>query len=264
MTIWAIGDLHLSFGIQGKEMSLFGPEWHEHHEKMKAFWDEQVAPQDLVLIPGDISWAMRLEEAKQDFAWIEDRPGTKVLIRGNHDYWWDSASKIRKALPPSVHIISNDAYLWNNKVAIGGARLWDTSEFSFFPYIEIKGPKPIEPETPEKLQDNEKIFERELLRLEMSLKAMNKEAPLKIVMTHYPPVSADLRDSRVSKLLEAYNIDICLFGHLHSLKKSSRLFGTKNNIAYHLVSCDWLDFRLLKIPTPNSYSACTALAGIIA
>lgn len=250
MAIWAIGDLHLSFGIQGKEMSLFGPEWHEHHEKIKAFWDAAVHDDDLVLIPGDISWSMRLSEAALDLAWIDKRPGTKVLIRGNHDYWWESASKIRKALPPSLHIISNDAYLWND-VAIGGARLWDTSEFSFSPFIEMKEPKKAQPEKLEnvqqKLEEDEKIFQRELLRLEMSLKAMKKEASLKIVMTHYPPISADLKDSTVSKMLEAYGVDICLFGHLHSLKKESQLFGTKNNIAYHLVSCDWLDFRLLKI-----------------
>jgi predicted phosphohydrolase len=246
MAIWAIGDLHLSFGVPGKEMSLFGDLWNDHHEKIKAFWDANVHPDDLVLIPGDISWAMRLAEAEADLKWVDERPGTKVMIRGNHDYWWDSASKIRKVLPPSLHIISNDAYLWND-VAIGGVRLWDTSEFRFGPFIQVSGPKPLPVETTEKLEEDDKVFQRELSRLELSLKAMKKDASLKIVMTHYPPISADLKDSSVSKLLESYGIHICVFGHLHSLKKESKLFGVKNDIAYHLVSCDWLNFRLHKI-----------------
>lgn len=246
MAIWTIGDLHLSFNTPGKEMALFGSQWIDHHAKIAQFWDEHVHADDLVLIPGDISWAMRLEQAKMDLEWIDARPGTKVLIRGNHDYWWDSASKIRKALPPSLHIISNDAFLWND-VAIGGARLWDSKEYSFSSFIDMKETKSSAEPPVKDIVEDEKIFEREVSRLALSLQAMNKNASLKIVMTHYPPISADLKDSTVSNMLKAAGIDIVVFGHLHSLKRDQKLFGIKEGVSYHLVSCDWLDFKLLKI-----------------
>ena len=246
MAIWTIGDLHLSFDTPGKEMALFGPVWIDHHKKIAEFWDSHVGPNDLVLIPEDISWAMRLDQAKKDLEWIDARPGTKVMIRGNHDYWWDSASKIRKNLPPSLHIISNDAFHWND-VAVAGARLWDTNEYNFSSCIDMKETKGTSEPVVKDPQEDQKIFERELHRLSMSLQAMNKNAALKIVMTHYPPIGKDLEDSTVSKMLKAAGVHVAVFGHLHSLKPNLKLFGTKEGISYHLVSCDWLDFKLLKI-----------------
>lgn len=223
MAIWAIGDLHFSFGVPDKEMDIFGQKWVQHHEKIKKSWDSSVKPEDLVLIPGDLSWAMHIEDAKKDFEWIHERPGTKVIIKGNHDYWWDAISKVRKNLPPSIHAIQNDVFLWND-VAIGGARLWDTNEFSFFPYIDIVG------NIPEKKKDAEedaKIFERELHRLKTSLDMIPKDAKIKIAMTHYPPIGADLLPSRASALLEEAQIQHAVFGHLHSLKPHVAMFGEK-------------------------------------
>lgn len=245
MAIWAIGDLHLSFGIKGKEMGVFGAEWDKHYEKIASFWDEHVKAEDLVLIPGDISWAMHIEEAKADLAWIHERPGTKFFIRGNHDYWCHAASKVRQILLPSIHLVWSDAFLWND-IAICGTRLWDSPEYEFSPYIEMK--KPVKESTKEEnREESEKVFRREVMRLESSLKLLDQKARLKICMVHYPPISADLKDSEVSKLLEAYNVNICVFGHLHSLRPNQTLFGTKNGIEYHLVSCDWLNFRLQKL-----------------
>jgi predicted phosphohydrolase len=248
MSIWAIGDLHLSFGIPNKEMDIFGEAWIGWTEKIKKNWIENIQPQDLVLIPGDISWAKHLEEAVVDLKWIDALPGTKVMIRGNHDYWWASASKIKQILPSSIHIISNDAYDWED-VSICGVRLWDTSEYGFKEFIEMRENKRERPLT-EDDNDQEKaqkIFDRELGRLEMSLKCLNKDAALKIAMVHYPPIGADLQDSQTSKLLEKYCVNICVFGHLHNIKQSAKMFGEKNGIRYYLTSCDYLKFMPLKL-----------------
>lgn len=249
MAIWAIADLHLSFGIAGKEMHVFGPEWVEHDKKIKAHWDANVKPDDLVLIPGDISWAMRLDEAKADLDWIAERPGTKLIIRGNHDYWCAAPTKVRKALPKSIHLVWSDAFLWND-VAICGTRLWDSSEYDFGQFIEMKKPhkeKPTEKPQEEVKAEAESIFQREVLRLGVALNAMDKNSALKIAMVHYPPISADLQPSIVSDMLEKAGVNICVFGHLHSVRPGQKLFGTKNGVAYHFVACDWLDFKLLKI-----------------
>ena len=242
MAIWAIGDLHLSFGVKGKEMDVFGENWTKHHEKIQRFWDAQVQDDDLVLLVGDTSWAMTLDQAEADFAWVHERPGTKLLIKGNHDYWWSSASKIRKALPESMHILSQDAFLWED-VAIAGARLWDSSEYTFSAYIDMQPEK----KKVSKEYDDEKIFQREVGRLQKSMDAMNDEAKFRIVMTHYPPISADLKASTISTLFDEKEIDVCVFGHLHSLKKGSQLFGKRNKTDYILTSCDWLDFVLVRI-----------------
>lgn len=246
-SIWAIGDLHLSFGTPGKEMDVFGKEWTDHHKKVAAFWDAHVSREDLVLIPGDISWAMTLEQAIPDLEWIHARPGTKILIKGNHDYWWESASKVRKILPSTLFIISNDAFHWNS-VAVAGARLWDSHTYSFTEFVAFQeSSKKIEAGAAKNIEEDKKIFTRELGRLQTSINCMRPDARQKIVMTHYPPISADLQDSLVSKMLEQADVNACVFGHLHSLKPGYTLFGTKNGIQYHLVSCDWLHCTLLKI-----------------
>jgi uncharacterized protein len=246
MTIWAIGDLHLSFGCKDKEMNVFGENWRNHYEKIQKDWDSRVKPDDLVLIPGDISWAMHLEHAAADLDWIDARPGCKVMIKGNHDYWWHSIGKVRKVLPKSIHAIYNDAFLWND-VAIAGTRLWDSTEYDFARYIDFKPRSNQTKPAVDTKDEDKKIFERELLRLDMSLKAMNKDAKVKIVMTHYPPIGADLKPSSVSKMMEEAHIQHVLFGHLHSVHKGALPFGMKDGVHYHLTSCDYLDFTLLKV-----------------
>lgn len=246
--IWALGDLHLSFGIKNKEMDVFGKEWRNWTNKLRDSWTASIQEKDLVLIPGDISWASHLEGAIPDLEWIDRLPGTKVLIRGNHDYWWSSKNKIKNILPPSIHIIQNDAYHFQG-IAIAGARLWDTPEFNFDSYIEIKSGTPSKKLTAyeDNTKVNEKIFRKELIRLELSLKEMNPDAALKICMTHYPPINAALEDSKASKILELYGVDFCLFGHLHSVKKALPMFGEKSGITYCLTSCDYLNFSPLKV-----------------
>lgn len=244
MNIFAIGDLHLSFGVPGKDMAVFGLNWKEHYNKIATHWDEVVSKDDLVLLPGDISWAMKSEDVAKDLAWIAERPGTKVMIRGNHDYWWDTIAKVRKILPPSILAIGNDA-LSLGGIAIGGARLWDSSEYSFMPYIDMR-PNTVQ-KADEVAHDDDKIFSREIGRLKMSLLAMDKSAKTKIVLTHYPPIGADLSGSIASHLFEEFGINHVVFGHLHSLKPDLKMFGFKNGVHYHLVSADYLHFNLSKI-----------------
>jgi uncharacterized protein len=245
MKIWAIADLHLSFGVSGKKMDVFGPHWEAHADRIQSAWTRLIHPDDLILIPGDISWAMRLEEALPDLLWIDRLPGTKVLLKGNHDYWWGSLSKIVSQLPPSLHLIQNNCFVWK-RVAIGGARLWDTIEYTFAPYIEIvDNPRERKKEMETAIQEdlNQKIFDRELQRLDMSLSKMPADATMRIAMTHYPPIGADLRPSRASQILERHRVQLCVFGHLHNLKSNLSLFGENNGIQYILASADYLHFQ---------------------
>jgi predicted phosphohydrolase len=244
--IWTIADLHLSFGVPGKEMDIFGEQWINHPKKIEKHWKGCVNENDLVLIPGDISWAKTLDEARPDMEWIHRLPGTKLLLRGNHDYWWTAISKVRAMLPPSMHAIQHDTFTWNG-VEIGGARMWDTPEYDFDDYIMIReNPKEV---TAEKhtIDEDEKIFVRELGRLETSLKAFTKNASSRIVMTHYPPISADLGPSRIHTMLEKYKVDFCTFGHLHSVKAGELPFGEKNGVKYVFAACDYIDFTPILI-----------------
>lgn len=247
--IWAIGDLHLSFGVANKSMALFGLQWEDHAQKIAAHWKERIHKEDLVLIPGDISWAMKLEEAVVDLQWIHELPGTKVLLKGNHDYWWGSLKKISEVLPPSLHLIQNNAFHWQD-VTIGGARLWDTPEYNFAPYIDFReNPKAKKQDVDELIQEelDQKMFNRELDRLKLSLAALNPEARLRIAMTHYPPIGADLGVSRAAQILEQFQVHTCVFGHLHNLKPHLSLFGERNKVRYVLTSADFIDFRPIEI-----------------
>ncbi len=250
MRVWAIGDLHLSFGVEGKKMDVFGPGWENHAEHIAAAWKATIKNEDLVLIPGDISWAMRLEDAAADLAWIHRLPGTKVMIKGNHDYWWGSLKKILAVLPPSIHLIQNNAFYWKD-VAVGGARLWDTPEYAFGSYIDWNS-APVQktsedPEEEAQEDLSQKIFDRELERLKMSLKQLVPDAKWRIAMTHYPPIGADLAPSRASQILEEYRIDVCVFGHLHNIRSNALLFGEKRGVRYLLSSCDSIRYQPIAV-----------------
>jgi len=245
MAIWAIGDLHLAFGAPEKSMEVFGPAWKDYAHRIEKNWREVVQNDDLVLIPGDISWALKLEEALVDLKWIDALPGTKVLLKGNHDYWWPSNKKLSEALPPSIDFVNNNVFNWND-VTIGGSRLWDTEEYSFKDFIEFQKNPLAKPKEVDKAQE-QKIFERELERLKLSLEKLDDKAQMRIAMTHYPPISADLQGSKASKILEEFRIDVCVFGHLHNVKKERALFGEKNHIHYLFTSADYLNFKPILI-----------------
>lgn len=245
MTIWAIADLHLAVSVPAKNMAFFGPLWERYMEKIEKNWRSLVKDGDLVLIAGDISWAMNLEEAASDLKWIDALPGTKVVIKGNHDYWWSSMSKMAKVMPSSIYPLHNTAFNWNG-VTIGGARLWDTPEYSFHAYVHFQENRRAAKKV-EKKEEDEKIFARELERLKLSLKQLDPHAKTRIAMTHYPPISADLLPSRASTILEEFKIDYCLFGHLHNLKKEKSLFGEVRGVRYLLTACDYLDFTPIRV-----------------
>lgn len=250
MAVWAIADLHLSFGIPDKSMDVFGPQWQDHAAQVKEHWLKSIKAEDLVLIPGDISWAMTPEQAKADLDWIHELPGSKILLRGNHDYWWTSLNKVQKMLPSSLHLVQNNAFFWKN-IAVAGTRLWDTSEYSFGQFVEYRENARANPEIKETSDsEQEKIFQRELLRLETSLKMLDAKAlpgQRRIAMTHYPPIGADLLPSRAAALLEKYKIEICVFGHLHNLKPNSTPFGIRNGVRYILTASDAIDFNPVKL-----------------
>lgn len=250
MKIWALADLHLSLSVPEKNMEVFGPSWKDYTNRIEKNWKKSIGSDDLVLLPGDICWANNLEEALIDLHWIDQLPGTKVILKGNHDYWWPSSKQLQEKLPSSIHFVHNNVVNWGD-VSIGGARLWDSSEYHFDEIIEvIENPlqkKKTEEEIAEDKKQAVKIFQRELHRLTLSLSQLDQQANLRIAMTHYPPISSDLKDSRVSKIFETYNVDIAVFGHLHNVKKDRPIFGEKNQILYVFTSADYLEFDPLRL-----------------
>lgn len=225
MRIWGISDLHLSFSTN-KPMDIFGDNWQNHSTQMATNWDAMVSEDDIVLCPGDLSWAMRLEEARLDLEWIGARPGTKILGRGNHDYWWSSISKVRAALPPKCFALQNDAMDIGEWV-VCGSRCWAA------------------PGALDYTPADQKIYERELGRLEISLKAGQAIAQGKPLLAaiHYPPFTAKQTPTGFSELLEKYEVKLCVYGHLHS-ERSHRTAsqGLINGIEYFLIACDYLNF----------------------
>ena len=255
MSIWALSDPHLSFGVPSKTMEAFGPACESYAEKIYTHWVEKVSAEDLVLIPGDISWAMHLTEALVDLRWIDALPGKKVILRGNHDHWWGSLAKLSQVMPPTIYPIHNNAITWNNaqakRVAIGGSRLWDTQEYTFNHFIAFRENPFARQKTPEEIaqeeQNREKIFSRELDRLRLSLSQLDPLADIRIALTHYPPIGADLQPSRASEILEEFRIDYCVFGHLHSVQPGTLGFGSARGVKYLFASCDYLGFTPLLV-----------------
>ena len=225
MSVFAIGDLHLP-GHDQKPMDVFGSHWDRHFETISENWRAKITEDDVVLIPGDISWAMQLAEALDDLRAIAALPGTKLLLRGNHDYWWSSLSKLRSALPDRMHVIQNDAVRIGDRVFCG-TRGWN------FPT----------PQQPLGAQD-EKVYQRELMRLRMSLDQAKKlEGSDITVMLHFPPLFADGISTAFTDILEEYQVNRVVYGHLHGAGIKIGFEGERNGVQYHLVSCDALDFN---------------------
>ena len=230
MKIWSISDLHLSF-LSNKPMEVFGGSWENYLEKIIEDWKSKVQEDDLVLIAGDISWAMKLEETSEDFKFLASLPGKKIIIRGNHDYWWNSISAVRSVLPENVFAIQNDALKFNN-VIICGTRGW------------------LVPETTFQDEQDEKVFKREVLRLDLTLtsaKRLQTNNESIICMMHYPPTNSKREASEFTQLIEKFGVSDVVFGHLHGKKVRSDLLFVKNGVKYHLTSCDQTDNKLMLI-----------------
>ncbi|MEG0874280.1 MAG: metallophosphoesterase [Clostridiales bacterium] len=232
MKIFALGDLHLSLTqkvdfndektlLSHKPMDIFGDGWFNHTARIYKNWQETVGDDDVVLVPGDISWAMTLEEAKYDFDFLGRLKGRKILLRGNHDYWWHSPAKIRKVLPPKTDILQNEAVILGD-IAIAGTRLWSL------------------PDSPDFSLDDQKIFERELIRLELSLEAT--QGLKTIVMFHYMPTNEQRNVNEVIDLLSEYNVIAVVYGHLHGGSHHKAIEGNLWGMDFSLTSGDYLNF----------------------
>ena len=229
MAIYAISDLHLSFNTD-KPMDIFG--WDKYEEKIREDWISKVASDDLIILPGDFSWEMKLDRTYKDFEFISNLPGKKLLLKGNHDYWWTTLKSMRSFLKQNnmenIDFIYNNSYEFEN-VIITGTRGWN-----------------LIPET----KEDEKIKKREIIRLENSIKdgirnfGENKDI---IVCMHYPPILKDNKNNEFTELLEKYNVKCCIYGHLHGKSHVNVFDGIYNNVNYKMVSCDYTNFKLIKI-----------------
>ncbi len=222
MAIYAISDLHLP--AREKPMSVFGAHWENHFEKISADWRARVRPEDIVLLPGDLTWAMRLEDAAEDIRRVGDLPGKKIILRGNHDYWWSAIGRVRRALPAGMYALQNDAMALDGYV-FAGSRGWTV------PGGDADA-------------EDVKIYERERLRLRMSLenaRRLSNGMPL-VVMMHYPPFTPS--NAGYADILSEFAADVCVYGHLHGASLAYAFTGVRDGIEYHQVSCDGLDFKL--------------------
>lgn len=232
MSIYVIADLHLSFASP-KPMDIFGNNWTNHEIKIKNDWEEKVKENDLVLLPGDFSWAMTLEEALEDFKYLNSLPGKKIMLKGNHDYWWNSMKKLDNYIEENnfkdIRFLYNNAYEYEEKI-IAGTRGWILSS---------------------KEEQDKKIVDRELLRLELSInqgiKKYGNDKEI-IICMHYPPTNKILMEnSEFIKIMKKYNVKTCLYGHLHGDAHNEAIEGDISGIKLKLVSADYLDFKLEKI-----------------
>lgn len=222
MALYAIGDLHLCLGAP-KPMDIFGGAWVGYMEKLKKGFSE-ITEEDTVVLLGDLSWALDLNEATQDFDWINKIPGRKIILKGNHDYWWNTATKFYKFCEENqftdIYVLNNNHYEYNG-YAICGTRGWFFEE-------ERSG------------AHDEKVFKRELMRLEASLRSAG-DLP-KIVFLHYPPKYKGYECAEIISLLKKYDVRRCFYGHLHGASHGLALEGLWDGIEYRLVSADRLDF----------------------
>lgn len=235
MSIYAISDLHLSFGAN-KPMDIFGQNWEEHYEKIKEDWLKKVNDNDLVLLPGDFSWAMNLKDTYEDFKYLNNLKGQKILLKGNHDYWWTTLKKMNKYLEENnfnnIQFLQNNSYLYDNKYIIVGTRGWEQSD----------------------LKIDKKIITREKLRLELSIKeGIKKHGNDKeiIAIMHFPPFEKSKyypnTINQYIDIMKKYNVKKCIYGHIHSKNDIYKKEEIINGIKFLLSSCDQTDFKLIKI-----------------
>ena len=240
MSIYAIGDLHLSLNRE-KPMDIFGGNWKNHEQKIKENWKNTVQDNDLVILPGDFSWEMHLKDMYNDFAYLNELPEKKLLLKGNHDYWWTTLAKMREFLQENkfenIDFLYNNSYLFEDKI-IAGTRGWALND----------------------TENSDKMNHREEERLKLSLQSGvdnfgDKEI---ICIMHYPPIieenkndannqSKNLKVSNYVQIMKEYNVKTCLYGHLHGESHKEAFEGIIEGINFKLVSSDYLDFKLYKV-----------------
>lgn len=228
MKIFALGDPHLSFG-RPKPMDIFGDFWKDHHQSIAAAWDRTIQPPDVVLIPGDISWAHNAQEAKKDLEFLAARPGRlKVLLRGNHDSWWAGPSKMKAILPAGFVALHQDALRLEEGVVLCGARGWN-----------LPGMPWGDPER------DPALFQRELVRLDLSLAkaaALRRDGDFLLALLHYPPLGPGDQDSPVLQRLAQAGVRLAVYGHLHGEDHAWAPQGRYSGIELKFVAADFLNF----------------------
>ena len=223
MSLFAMGDLHFGFSVN-KPMSIFGENWEGHAEKIIEHWTREIKEEDTVLLPGDISWAMKEEDAEVDLQIIHSLPGRKILLEGNHDYWWKSASKLERKYT-GMRFLKNDCAQYED-LFICGTRGWVCPNDSCF--------------TPRDL----KLYQREQIRLRLSLdSAMRKGATEILLMMHFPPTNDKQEDSAYLEIIREYPVKRVVYGHLHGKYSHAKgMKGERDGVLFQLVSADYLDF----------------------
>ena len=234
MAIYTIGDLHLSFN-ENKPMSIFGENWEGYEEKVKENWTKLVKEEDMVVLPGDFSWSMYLKDTYKDFEYLNNLPGKKLLLKGNHDYWWSTVNSMRNYIKENhfknIDFIYNNAYEFEN-IIIVGTRGWAFGEDA----------------------ESKRMIQREMARLELSIKngienyGENKEI---IAFLHYPPIiNQNIQNNEMNefiRILKKYDIKKCYYGHLHGTAIKEAVEGEHFGIVFKLVSADAIQFNLVKV-----------------
>lgn len=225
MNIYAIGDLHLS-STEDKSMDKFG--WINHEQKIFDDWQEKVQDDDIVIIAGDISWALKYEDAIIDLKKISNQKGKKILIKGNHDFWWTSIKKLSN-FDETMFFMQNNIYISGDYV-LCGTRGWVCPNDIAFD------------------ENDKKLYERESIRLQNNLELAKRTEKEIILIMHYPPTNDKKESSNFTKLIDEYKVKTVIYGHLHGkLSFDTSLKGLVQDTNYHLVSCDYLNFKLKKI-----------------
>jgi len=232
MAVYAISDLHLAVGVD-KPMDIFGDRWLNYMEKLKTQWEKTVTPADYVIIPGDISWATYIDQALEDFRFIESLPGRKLISKGNHDYWWTTMNKLNEFI--ENHGLMSISFMHNNsfcleKTAVCGTRGWKCPGDDDFSAEDLK------------------IYNRELQRLELSLKSAEACGGNYIVAAlHYPPFNSRKKPSGFVEIMRKYGVRLCIYGHLHGEGFKNAFTGKYEGIEFRLVSADYLYFKPLAL-----------------
>ena len=235
MNIYTIGDLHLS-AASNKPMEIFGDRWTDHDKKIAEAWRKTVQPEDIVVIPGDISWAIDFDEVLPDLQWLQELPGSKILLKGNHEYWWSTGKKLEEL--KESHLLTSIRFLYNSyiyieekNICICGTRGWKCPENA-----DLEGFS----------EQDAKIYRREILRLGMSLEQASSCEGKIIAFMHYPPFNFRHDNSGFTELLEQYRVEQCYYGHLHGPAHRWALNGKLSEEScteYRLVSADYVDFK---------------------
>lgn len=230
MALYTIADLHLPLGID-KPMDIFGKAWENYVKRLADNWQSKIKADDLVVLPGDFSWATYLEQSMKDFEYLHKLNGKKILLKGNHDYWWTTMNKLREFTKKNgfddIYFMQNNSFLYED-IAICGTRGWIHPGWDNFG------------------EEDRRIFNREVLRLELSLESAKNYNEI-YVFTHYPPMSASHEGNEFTEMMKKYPVTKCIYGHLHSSAHKNAVEGIIDGIEYRLVSGDYVAFNPVKL-----------------